>query len=205
MPQGMSGEMPEPAIVAATGVTPGTTPAAEPVAASTETAATTLEQMQADLAAARAALKAANNESAERRKRLEKLEADEKKRAEAEMTEAQRLQKEVADLKASNDRIIAQANERVIMAAFVAEAAKLGVVHPQDAYALADRSTVAIDDKGNVTGADKAVEALVKAGRLPTKAAQPPDINAANQGGQTTLTPDELRKRKLQTGMYSKM
>jgi hypothetical protein len=89
------------------------------------------------------------------------------------------------------------------MAAFVAEAAKLGVVHPQDAFALADRSAVTIDDKGIVAGADKAVEALVKAGRIPTKTAQPPDINAANQGGTNKPTPDELIKRKLASGIYA--
>lgn len=51
--------------------------------------------LQAELEAARKALKEANREAAERRKKLEAYEADEAKRKSAEMTEAEKLQKEL--------------------------------------------------------------------------------------------------------------
>jgi hypothetical protein len=198
--------MPEPTGTPAGNPPVAPPPAGDPLVATSETTAATLEQANAELAAARAALKAANNESAQRRKKLEEYEAAENKRKEAELTETQRLQKQLADAQAESARVLTQANERIIQSAFMAEAAKQGATHPGDAYALADRSAVTIDAAGNVTGVDKAVEAVVKAGRLPVKAAtQPPDINASNQGGAGKLTPEQLREKKLKSGMYSKM
>lgn len=127
------------------------------------------------------------------------------------LTAAQKTDLEKANdraLKAEQERDQAMktSQERLIMAEFKAEAAKLDAKFPSDAYALADRSAVTIDAVGNVTGVDKAVEAIVKDGRLPVKTtARPPDINAANQGGAGKLTADELRQKKIATGMYSKM
>jgi hypothetical protein len=85
------GEMPttEPA-----GEMPAAQPTPEPESAKPEDLAAELEK-------ARAALKSANKEAAERRKKLEAYEQDEAKRKEAEMTELEKYQKRTAELEAT--------------------------------------------------------------------------------------------------------
>lgn len=60
----------------------------------------TPEVLKAELEKAREALKAVNREAAERRKKLEAYEAEEAKRKEAEMTETQKLQKQLESTQA---------------------------------------------------------------------------------------------------------
>ena len=74
--------------------------------------------------------------------------------------------RQAADLEAERDRALQEANDRLIRAAFVAEAAKAGAAHPEDAFALADRSGVTIGEDATVTGVAEAVAALVEGGRL---------------------------------------
>lgn len=152
----------------------------------------------AELERTRIALKAANKESADRRKRLEQLEAEETARQQAAMTETDRLKAEIEQAKAEAAKAQAQARETLIRAAFVAEAAKAGVAHPEYAYPLADRSAVDVDDTGAVTGATEAVKALVDAGGLALSGRQPaPNLDGGAGGGDrgkpaVKLTPDEL-------------
>lgn len=58
---------------------------------------------------------------------------------------------------------LAQANQRLVSAAVIAEAARLGFADPSDAVAFVDKAQVVIGDDGNVTGAAEAVKALVEA------------------------------------------
>jgi len=58
----------------------------------------TVEELQAQIDKLAASLKEANKESASRRKQIEALEAEKKARAEAEMTETQRLESRLKDL-----------------------------------------------------------------------------------------------------------
>lgn len=60
----------------------------------------TPEELKARIAKMEAALKDANKEAAQRRKRLEQLEADEAKRKEAEMTETEKATKRAQELEA---------------------------------------------------------------------------------------------------------
>jgi NAD-specific glutamate dehydrogenase len=74
----------------------GETPASEaPVTDAKQTPSTT--EMAAELERTRIALKAANKEAAERRKRLEELEAAETKRKDSEMSELDKLKKALAE------------------------------------------------------------------------------------------------------------
>ena len=59
------------------------------------------EQILAELERTRAALKAANKEAAERRKKLEEIESTEAKRKESELTEVQRAAKRAEEAEAS--------------------------------------------------------------------------------------------------------
>jgi uncharacterized phage infection (PIP) family protein YhgE len=65
---------------------------------SSATATVTVEQLQAQIDKMQAALKDANRDDAKRRRRIEELEAADKQRAEAAMTEAQKLQMKLAEL-----------------------------------------------------------------------------------------------------------
>jgi len=141
----------------------------DPITPTVETPETPAEpsDVEAELAKVKAALKAANRESAERRKRLEDLEKADTERKTAEMTELERLkaEREAALKEAASAR--EQSRQMLIRSAFVAEAAKAGAAHPTDVYLLADRSAVDVDEAGNVTGVAEAIKALLDAGRIP--------------------------------------
>ena len=109
----------------------------------------------------RAALKKANREAADNRKRLEAFEKTEEERKQADSTELEKAQAATkkADEKAA--AAIKTANERLLKAAFIAEAAKHGAKIPADAYALAiaDGAEISVDEDGNATGVAEAVKA----------------------------------------------
>lgn len=169
--------------------------------------------LSAENARLSAALKAANNESAGRRKRLEELEAAEQQRKDAELSEIDKLNKRLAEAEQATTQAAQQAQATLIRAAFVAEAARADAQFPEDAFALANRAGVAIDDNGTVTGVAEAVKALVEAGRLPTKRNRAPSLDAGAGGGQspadakaTALTDAEIaqaRKHGLTPEQYA--
>lgn len=84
-------------------------------------------------------------------------------KADEEKTELQKAQEAVQ--KAESDRLatIERANDRLIRAEVKSIAADLDIVDGDAAYALMDRSSVAVDDDGNVTGVKAALETLLEA------------------------------------------
>lgn len=85
---------------------------------------------------------------------------------------------------AEKDVAVARVQEQQIRNAFLIEAQKQLVSNPLDAYALADRSNITIDD-GNITGVSEAVAALVTANRLPlTGSTAPPPLDGGAGGTQ---------------------
>lgn len=123
---------------------------------------------------------------------------------EQQKTEAQKVAERLAKLERERDEAVARSMDRLIRAAFMAEAAKAGVQHPGDAYALADRSGVSVNDQGDVVGAAEAVAAIVAAGRIPLAAsrAPAPKLDGGAGGGarsaesQMPLTDEELAMAK---------
>jgi multidrug efflux pump subunit AcrA (membrane-fusion protein) len=122
----------------------------------------TLAEAQAELERARAALRKANRESAERRRRLQELETAETARRQAELTETERLKQQLADAQAQAQQAQAQARETLIRTAVEMAAARAGFQTPADALALADLSGVSVDDAGQVQGVEAAIKALAK-------------------------------------------
>lgn len=173
---------------------PGATPPAVPPAGDPPTTPPA-DDTTAELERTRAALQAANREAADRRKKLEQYEKAEQDRKQAEMTELEKLQaaKEAAEKRAQDAE--ARATQRLIESAFVAEASRYGAKFPEDAYTLADKSGVTVDDDGKVVGVSEAVKALVSGGRLPMGTPQAPDLDGGSGGGQpqtrVTLTAEE--------------
>lgn len=160
----------------------------------------------AELERLRVALKAANKEAGDRRKRLDELEKADEERKAASLSELEKEKKRADDAEKKAADAETRAKETLIRAAFVGEAAKLGVLHPEDVYLLADKSAVSIDEAGKVDGVSEAVKALVDAGRVPLSGkplAPALDGGAGGaqrgNGGSVKLTADEIETaRRMQ-------
>ena len=113
---------------------------------------TPAQDLAAELERTRAALKAANAESAARRKKLEAFEAFN--------LELDRVKAELATTKAEAEQVKANARQTAMRHAVEAAAGALHFQDPADAMTLADLTAVQVDDAGTVTGAAEAVKAL---------------------------------------------
>ena len=144
----------------------------------------TAEEESEDVKVLKAKLKAANHESAGRRKRLEALEAAEKERQEAAMSEAEKLQKRAADLEAENKKL-------KITSAQISIATEVGLP-----LALADRLIGETEEE--IRADAEKMLALIPAkeeGQVTKKAAQ----SGATKPGSASQgeTVEERRKRLL--------
>ena len=109
-------------------------------------------QLAAELEKTRAALKAANAESAARRKKLEAYEAFDE--------ELGRLKTELSQARTETEQVRSNAKATAIRYAVEAAAGSLNFQDPADALTLADLTAVQVADDGAVTGAAEAVKAL---------------------------------------------
>lgn len=143
-----------------------------------------IEKVRAELEATRKALKDANREAAERRKKLEALEKAEQDRKDAEMTELQKAQAELERIKIERDQLEQAKKAMELSQRKRAVADKIGLP-----TALADRLTGETEDEMEAD-AKTILEALPK-GSLPKPGATNPGQNARGQ----TETDAERRKR----------
>lgn len=143
------------------------------------------------------------------------LKAKAQKLAEIEEANKSELEKakDAADkAKKERDAALAKAQDTLIRAAFVAEAAKAGAAHPEDAYALADRSGVEVAEDGTISGVEAAVKALVEGGRLVMAKRIAPSLDGGagsgnTPGGDAPLSAEELeaaRKAGITPEQYAK-
>ena len=114
-------------------------------------------------------LRQENRELKPKAQKLTEYEKADKIRSEAELSEMDKLNRRLAEAETARQQALTTANDRLIKAAFVAEAAKHGVEYPEDAFLLADKSNVAVDDSGNVSGVAETVKTLVDGKRLPLR------------------------------------
>jgi phage-related minor tail protein len=127
------------------------------------------DDVKAELERTRKALKEANREAAERRKKLEAFEAKEKERQAAEMTELEKAQAEAAeaqkraeDAEQARATAEAKAQERLLRADVLIEASKQGFNDPADAWLHLDKSLVEGKEDGSFKGIEKAVKAVLE-------------------------------------------
>lgn len=109
-----------------------------------------------------------------------------REKAETEKTELQKAQEAAAKAKADKDAALAAANQRLIKAEVTLKSAELGIVDPDAAYALMDRSGVTVGDDGKVSGIDEALKALLTAKPYLKKAE---GVATATSGGATNPPP----------------
>jgi len=127
-------------------------------------------ELKSEIDRLREALKKANKDQLSRRTRLEELEAKEREREEAQLSEADRIKRAVADATARARELesaVAEKDRRIfnllIDHAVQAEAADAGFSYPDIVPSLIDRDRVSIDEEtGKVTGAKDAVARLAK-------------------------------------------
>jgi membrane-associated HD superfamily phosphohydrolase len=95
-------------------------------------------------------------------KELEPLAAKARELEDAQKSELERAQAkaEAAERKAADAE--AKARQALVRSAVMVELGKQGAANPARIYALVDQAGLEIDDDGTVTGADKAVEKLLK-------------------------------------------
>lgn len=158
----------------------------------------TVDELIAERDKIAAALKDANKEAAERRKKLEKFEADEKARAEAAMSETEKLTAKARDLEAQLTAAQTELIETRITSAIEREAMRLGFADANDAALMLDKKAISIDGK-NVTGVKEALEALAKAKPYLLKSQQPPSVGSPAKPAQATrnLTPISTQERPI--------
>jgi hypothetical protein len=193
MPRKDKGEMPTPEEIAAE--------EAAAKAAADAAAASGDDESKAELERVKKALREANRESAERRKRLEELESAETARQQAAMTEAERLKAEKIQAEKERDEERAARKRDRIETAFVIEAAKQGAKYPEDVYRLADTAGVVVGDDGKITGVAEAVKSLVDAGRIPLGKVPAPSLDGGAGGNgdhskDVKLTAEEIASAK---------
>lgn len=136
--------------------------------------------------------------------RLKRQEKKLKDQWAAEQVEAQRqaqmtdLEKEKAARQKAEDAAKAtqeKANQALKRAAILVEAGKAGAIDPDDVFRLASLDNVDVDDQGNVTGADKAVQELAKAKPHLFKAAGGGTPGAPFRGDQGSNDPAEYGRK----------
>jgi len=153
----------------------------------------TQEQLNAILAEDRRKTQSKFADYTELKERAEKWNEHE----EAQRSELEKAQAEAERLKQERDSATAQARNTLIKAQFVAEAAKAGIMHPEDAYALADKSAVSVNDDGNVIGVAEAVKTLVSAGRVPLAQRNAPGLDAGAGGNDGPSKDKKLTDEQL--------
>ncbi len=160
------------------------------------------EELKAKLAEAEAALKKANREAMERRKRLEEIESAETKRKEAELSETEKAAKRIAEAEKRAADMEKLYRDGLTLSAVTLAATRMNFYDPEDAYRLADLAGVTINDNGAVDGVDAALKALAKAKPHLVKQTQAADLNAQAGGRQVAPAIDELVQRKRASGDY---
>lgn len=151
----------------------------------------------AELERLRAALKTANREAQERRQKLDAYEKAEQQRQESALSEAEKLQKRIADAEARATAAEERARATLMRSAVQVAAVQMRFHDPADAIALADLSGVEIDGDGNVVGVEGALKALAKAKpHLLRQETPPPNINGqARTNSKQTLSDEDLHEQ----------
>lgn len=143
----------------------------------------------------RAALKAANKEAADRRKRLDALEAAEKDRQQAEMTELDKTKAELDALRTANATAAAKLRRAALKDAASDAAQRAGLTFAAgalaDAVQLGAFDELEVSEDGGVSGMADAVKALQKQRPYlfaPTQV-EKPEINSGARGNGKNAPP----------------
>lgn len=188
MPNDSQGQVPN-ATAGQVPATSGQTPPVTPPTPS-EGQEPELEQFTADY------VKKLRAEAADYRKKLRELEAQVKSEADAKLTDAEKLNKRLADLERQQADAQRERQERTTRYEVMLAAGKVGIVDPEAAYRLLDLKVLEFDDEGNPQNVEAALGDLLKA--KPFLAGTPMPAGGASTnpaaGRATRLTRDDIKK-----------
>lgn len=122
-------------------------------------------------------------------KQLDDLKAQQQRAHDEKLSEAEKLQKQIADLQSKVSESDAAARARIAKAAVKAAAASHGAHYPGDIPALVDLSKVDFDDDGEPTNADDLVEALTKSRPALFKGSAPGSADGGPRGSASGAKP----------------
>ena len=111
----------------------------------------------------RSARRAADNTAKETQRELERLRAELKKRDDADLSETEKLRKQLADAEAQRQTIDRDRQTERTRFTIEREAAKMRFADPADAVSLIDPARIDFDAKGNPTNVAALLGELVKA------------------------------------------
>lgn len=116
-------------------------------------------------------------------KELERLRKAEEERANAELSEVERLKKQLAERDAAIAEATAAAKAQRLASASLAAAARLGFADPEDAQRFLDAGAVEWDDAGAPKNVASLLEAVIKAKPyLKASFTQQPDLAQGTRG-----------------------
>lgn len=151
-------------------------------------------------------------ENADWRKRATSAETKVTEHEREKLSETERKDAEIADLKKQNADLAHKATTATIRSAIEREAVAAGAVDPEAVYALLDKSTLEVGDDGQVKGAKAAVKALLDAKtylKKPeggTTKGVPPTGEGSNGNSKDFETRvAETRKELQRTGNYGRL
>ena len=157
----------------------------EPTNQQADSGSVTLEDLQAELEETRKALSKVNRESAQRRKKLDEFETREREREEAELSEMERLQKQIDLLNTEKEQAQKSAQEILLKSTVISQAAALNFNDPEDAFALVDKSQFEIEN-GKISGVKEALEELAKSKPYMLQTTRKPVGTVTNPGDNIT-------------------
>src|SRR5579875_3601136 len=117
----------------------------------------TIEEAAKEIARLRAALKRTNAEAASHRMKAKELEEYKGKVENEQLTEKQRLEKQLSEIQNQHTELLRQHQERSVQYEVKLQAAQLGVKYPEKVSRLLDWSEIEYDDSGNPTNISKLV------------------------------------------------
>ena len=136
---------------------------------------------------------------------LEALRKADEDRKNADLSEVEKLKKELAEKNAAIEAASAQAKAGRLAGASLAAAARLGFADPEDAQRFLDADAIEWDDSGAPKNVQALLEAVLKAKPyLKASFTQPPDLGQGNRGAGTApltreaiarMTPAEINAR----------
>lgn len=140
-------------------------------------------------------------EAAEYRKKLRELEAVVKQNQEAKLSEAERLQKRLAELEHEREEWARERQERTLRYETMLTAQKLGIVDPDAAWRLLDLKQIEFDEDGQPQNVEKVLRDLIRARPYLAGGPSASPTNPARSASRLTLeeirrmTPEEINRR----------
>jgi hypothetical protein len=138
------------------------------------------------------------SEASNLRKRLKTYEDSEKETAEAkrlaeeaQLSEIERTKKQFSDLQSEYDTFKKQMQDRIVRYEIEAQASKLGIIDPEAASALLNRSTLEYGEDGTPNNAEKLLKDLIK--NKPYLAPKPVDPPKEEQPAPPAQTANQQR------------